>query len=171
MELQWRYAVWGGIDQLTEAQRACLRLVLTRRNSKEIAQVLNISPHSVDKRIERAVAALGAASRFDAARRLADHEGGQTYEPIAYEPIDVAPSAIEGPPRYTATPSGFGRRLFGFAPAGRINGDARNELTKLQRAGIILALMVGIAVATGALLNIAATLTDKLRENRIDLSR
>ncbi|WP_082006606.1 helix-turn-helix domain-containing protein [Sphingomonas sp. ERG5] len=161
----------GGIDQLTEAQRACLRLVLTRRNSKEIAQVLNISPHSVDKRIERAVAALGAASRFDAARRLADHEGGQTYEPIAHEPIDVASPAVQAPPRHSTAPSGYGRRLFGFAPVGRINGDARNDLTKLQRAGIILALMVGIAVATGALLNIAATLTDKLRENRIDLSR
>lgn len=161
----------GDIEQLTEAQRACLRLVLTRHNSKEIAQVLKISPHSVDKRIERAIATLGATSRFDAARRLAEHEGIPTYEPFAHEPIDVAVPTVEASPPYSTASFGYGRRLFGLSPDRRINGDARNDLTKLQRAGIILALMVGIALSTVALLNIAATLTDKLRENRIDLSR
>lgn len=160
-----------GIEQLTEAQRACLRLVLTRRSSKEIAQQIGISPHSVDKRLERAVATLGATSRFDAARRLAAHEGVAAYEPFAHEPIDVAATPIALPPRLSTEPWGFGRRLFGLSPDRRTIGDVRNDLTKLQRAGLILALMAGIALASGALLNIAATLTDKFREYHVDLSR
>ncbi|RZM36228.1 MAG: sigma-70 family RNA polymerase sigma factor [Sphingomonas sp.] len=49
------------IDLLTEAQRACLRLVLTHHNSKEIAALLGVSPSAIDKRIERAVQVLGAS--------------------------------------------------------------------------------------------------------------
>ena len=66
----------GRIEQLTEAQRACLRLVLTHHNSKEIAARFNVSPSAIDKRIERAVQVLGVGTRFEAARRLQQHEHG-----------------------------------------------------------------------------------------------
>ncbi|MEG3171070.1 hypothetical protein U1708_02475 [Sphingomonas sp. ZB1N12] len=68
----------GRIDQLTEAQRACLRLVLTHHNSKEIALIVGVSPSAIDKRIERAIQILGVGTRFEAARRLQDHERGGT---------------------------------------------------------------------------------------------
>ena len=66
----------GRIEQLTEAQRACLRLVLTHHNSKEIAARFNVSPSAIDKRIERAIQVLGVGTRFEAARRLQQHEHG-----------------------------------------------------------------------------------------------
>ena len=62
------------IDLLTEAQRACLRLVLSHHNSKEIAALLGVSPSAIDKRIERAVQMLRVGSRFEAARLLQQHE-------------------------------------------------------------------------------------------------
>lgn len=158
------------IENLTEAQREVLRLVLTRHSSKEIAQKLGISPFSVDKRIERAIATLGATSRFDAARRLAEHEGALAYEPLAYEAIDLSPPPGDAPSPLTTEPGGLGRRLFGLSDR-RITGEARNTLTGLQRVGLILALMVGIAIATGSLINVAAALADTMLKHHIDLSR
>ncbi|MEG8033200.1 sigma factor-like helix-turn-helix DNA-binding protein [Sphingomonas aurantiaca] len=97
----------GRIDQLTEAQRTCLRLVLTHHNSKEIAALVGVSPSAIDKRIERAIQILGVATRFEAARQLQQHERGgvdevvpprdlvatvgqaPTYERLPSEPIDV----------------------------------------------------------------------------------
>ena len=87
-------------DRVTEAQRECLRLVLTRRNSKEIAQELGISSHTVDKRLERAIATLGLTSRFDAARMLGDYERASgTYEPFVYQSPDIVPPAAPSEPQ------------------------------------------------------------------------
>ena len=83
------------IDLLTEAQRACLRLVLTHHNSKEIAALLGVSPSAIDKRIERAVQVLGAGSRFEAARLLQRHETAGDLDTPA-EPR-VMPSATPEP--------------------------------------------------------------------------
>lgn len=148
------------VEQLTEPQRECLRLVLAHYSSKEIAQRLGVSPSAVDKRIERAVQLLGASSRFEAARRLAAHEGraeGSTSDPIASDPIDVAeeeraseetawPAPSDIPPEPTATPSSprpriawsWRRRLaamalltFGFAAALLVLLGAAGELAEL----------------------------------------
>ena len=82
----------GRIDQLTEAQRACLRLVLTHHNSKEIALIVGVSPSAIDKRIERAIQILGVGTRFEAARRLQDHErGGADRRPARPRPPSVRP--------------------------------------------------------------------------------
>jgi DNA-binding CsgD family transcriptional regulator len=83
------------IDLLTEAQRACLRLVLTHHNSKEIAALLGVSPSAIDKRIERAVQVLGAGSRFEAARLLQRHETAGDFD-VPAEPR-VMPSATPAP--------------------------------------------------------------------------
>ncbi len=98
------------IAQLTEAQRACLRLVLTHHNSKEIAAQFNVSPSAIDKRIERAVQMLGVGTRFEAARRLQQHERVDGNAPGTAVGSDVVPrhdrpqsvtSAI-GPATYAA---------------------------------------------------------------------
>jgi len=74
--------------QLNEKQRACLRLVLQLKTSKEIARELGISPHTVDRRLKDAMERLGAASRFEAAQMLAaaDH-----YQSLAYQAPALAP--------------------------------------------------------------------------------
>ena len=48
---------------LTEGQKACLRLVVQQQTSKEIARVLGISPFTVDQRLDAARRKLNAASR------------------------------------------------------------------------------------------------------------
>lgn len=58
------------IDQLTDRERSCLRLVARGRSSKEIGAELGISHHTVDLYLKRAIKALEATSRRDAARQL-----------------------------------------------------------------------------------------------------
>ena len=181
----------GRIDQLTEAQRACLRLVLSHHNSKEIAAIVGVSPSAIDKRIERAIQILGVGSRFEAARRLQDHEGpaghhpahayahapaaagavpayagAATYERLPSEPIDVptTPSGTAGD--RASGPWGLGHRFFGTLPTDGIEGVARNRSSKGTRLVKLIGLTVMIAIASMAVVNIAMTLTSLLRVNR-----
>ncbi|MCU6453291.1 MULTISPECIES: helix-turn-helix domain-containing protein [Sphingomonas] len=77
------------IARLTERQRSYLRLVLKNRNSKEIAAVTGSSHRAVDKQLLKANNVLGVPTRFEAARLLADHDGG--VEPLP--PANDLPSA------------------------------------------------------------------------------
>lgn len=56
------------IDQLTVKQCEALDLVCERFNSKQIAKRLDVSPRSVDQRLDAARRTLGASDRFEAAR-------------------------------------------------------------------------------------------------------
>ncbi len=71
--------------ELTEGQKACLRLVDEHHTSKEIARLLGISPFTVDQRLDAARRKLGAASRKDAAKIFAGIEEGTISEPFVYE--------------------------------------------------------------------------------------
>jgi len=80
---------------LTEGQRDCLRLVFNHMKSKDIARVLDLSPHTVDMRLRTAMKTLGVVSRIEAARLLVQAEsGGETnpdlYQPLIYQAPDVA---------------------------------------------------------------------------------
>lgn len=55
------------LDRLTAKQCECLELVLQHQTSKQIAQSLGISPHTVNQRLDSARRVLGAATRLDAA--------------------------------------------------------------------------------------------------------
>jgi DNA-binding CsgD family transcriptional regulator len=61
-------------DKLTDRQRECLRHVFDHRKSHEIAHLVGTSARAVDKQLILAKNVLGAASRFEAARLLAQHE-------------------------------------------------------------------------------------------------
>ena len=174
----------GRIDQLTEAQRACLRLVLTHHNSKEIAALVGVSPSAIDKRIERAVQTLGVSTRFEAARQLQQYEQGRhddaaampdggrpaeqslAYEQIPSEPFDVPNAGVERPQPTQIEPWGFVRRFFGTARNSGPVGVARNRFSIGDRLVKLIALMGLIAVTTMALVNMAMTLTSLLRSNR-----
>lgn len=157
------------VEQLTEAQRECLRLVLTHHSSKEIAIIVGVSPSAVDKRIERAVQFLGASSRFAAARMVNDHERNATWERLPSDQIDLPPEAGVAAPNRQIEPSGIDRGLFGL-PIIRENGRARNRLTKLQRLMVILGGMVLLAVGAMAVLNMATTLDGIFRREGIGLT-
>ena len=185
----------GRIDQLTEAQRACLRLVLTHHNSKEIAQIVGVSPSAIDKRIERAIQILGVGTRFEAARRLQDYERTlpdqgvparnllppdlgvvveptatpeqpQAYERLPSEPLDVPSTASEPASSGQIEPWGFVRRFLGLSGGSGSTGVARNRFSIGDRIFRLLALMGLIAVTSMAVVNMAMTLTTLLRSNR-----
>lgn len=147
------------LDQLTEAQRECLRLVYTHHNSKEIAEIVGVSPSAVDKRIERAVQLLGVSSRFAAARILAVSEGRETYERATSEPFDLHESATVAPSTDPDGPWWFVRRLLGLSPGSGSEGVVRNPLGRLQRLGLIVGLAFLIAMTSVALLNLGQTLS------------
>jgi DNA-binding CsgD family transcriptional regulator len=108
---------------LTEGQRDCLRLVFNHMKSKDIARVLDVSPHTVDMRLRTAMKTLGVTSRIEAARLLVQAEsGGETtpdlYQPLIYQAPDVAEtpdlatmatpaldsgSALDGSPKVTVS--------------------------------------------------------------------
>jgi DNA-binding CsgD family transcriptional regulator len=67
-------------SQLTPRERDCLLLVGQGRSSKEIAQLLDLSPYTVDEYIRTAVSKLGAPNRREAARMLA------TAVPVVFPP-------------------------------------------------------------------------------------
>ena len=81
---------------LTEGQRDCLRLVYQHMTSKDIARVLNVSPHTVDMRLRTAMKTLGVASRIEAARLLWVEENGADapsagYQTLIYQPPELVP--------------------------------------------------------------------------------
>jgi DNA-binding CsgD family transcriptional regulator len=160
----------GRIDQLTEAQRACLRLVLSHHNSKEIAAIVGVSPSAIDKRIERAVQILGVGTRFEAARRLQDHEGpatpAATYERLPSEPIDVPIPPFPTADDRATEPWGLVHRFVGTHPSGGFEGVARNRLSKGSRLVRLIGLTVMIAIASMAIVNMAMTLTSLFRSSR-----
>lgn len=180
------------IDHLTEAQRACLRLVLTHHNSKEIAVIFGVSPSAIDKRIERAVQVLGVGTRFEAARLLQQHEGmpphreerapspsaeptgsaspsdrsPTTYERLPSEPIDVSRSPSAPPQIDQTEPWGLVRRFMGLTPGSGLEGTARNRLSIGDRLIRLIGLMALLAVTTVALVTMTMTLTSLFRQNR-----
>jgi DNA-binding CsgD family transcriptional regulator len=103
------------VARLTDRQRSYLRLVLQNRNSKEIAAVTGSSHRAVDKQLLKANNLLGVPTRFDAARLLADHDGG--VEPLP--PANDLPSA---------------KLTFPLPPAVPTDGAAANLLTWKQVA-------------------------------------
>ncbi len=64
------------VEMLTERQCSYLRLVLQLKTSKQIAQITGTGYRAVDKHLMMANNILGASTRFEAARMLADHEAG-----------------------------------------------------------------------------------------------
>jgi DNA-binding CsgD family transcriptional regulator len=126
------------ITKLTDSQRAYLRLVLEHRSSKEIAQQFGISAHTVDKRIKEAMRILGVSSRIEAARMLqATGDSG-----LAQEQSGPTPAPPTAPRRDHGLP-------LPFPTSTRPN----NDLTLLQRAGWMIGLIIGLALATGILLS------------------
>lgn len=155
-------------SDLTEGQRACLRLVYRHMSSKEIARSLDISKDTVDQRLDRARRLLGCATRIEAARAFAEYE--DQYHRIVYDPGELAatsqtpPSAFDGKvdrakqlgpedavrSEQVADRKPARRRLrWPYAEP----GGERNELSTLERFGWILLIAVAIPVLLGSLLS------------------
>lgn len=88
---------------LTEGQKACLRLVVQHYTSKEIARTLGISPFTVDQRLDAARRKLNAASRKDAAKKFAALEQYSISQPLVYEASTLVPTEFAA--SHTLAPS------------------------------------------------------------------
>lgn len=159
------------LNKLSEAQRTCLRMVIMHMSSKDIARELRISPHTVDQRLKGAIQILGVDSRVEAARILARHEGGGTYQPLVYQTPDIAgvPSQVpihglvdrEGSQSQSGHAMREDQAVFGMSisqprsalrlPLPLARGD-RNDLTMGQRLGWIVIIAIATALSFGAIL-------------------
>ena len=84
-------SILDGMSKLTAKQREVLDLLLDHKTSKEIAQTLRISPHTVDQRIQYAKRQLGATSRSDLARIYRDYK--EVYKRSIYEDLPMSLTA------------------------------------------------------------------------------
>jgi DNA-binding CsgD family transcriptional regulator len=91
--------------ELTEGQKACLRLVDDHMTSKEIGRSLGISHFTVDQRLDAARRKLNAATRKDAAKIFAAIEQRTISEPFVYETQDLERG------QYTASQNGLPKRM------------------------------------------------------------
>ena len=91
--------------ELTEGQKACLRLVDDHMTSKEIGRSLGISHFTVDQRLDAARRKLNAATRKDAAKIFAAIEQRTISEPFVYETQDLERQ------QYAASQSGSPNRV------------------------------------------------------------
>jgi DNA-binding CsgD family transcriptional regulator len=162
-------------SKLNKGQRQCLRLVLAHLNSKEIGRKLDISPHTVDQRLRQAMRTLSTNTRFEAARKFAEHEGASTYQPLIYQSPDIenfpkseiVGSSVERTklddhevdieiPRVGSRssaaalqePLGLSNRF----PFPRYRGE-KNTLSAWERIGWIIAIAIGSAVSFGGILS------------------
>lgn len=85
------------IEKLSAAQVETLRHVYAHQNSKEIARLMGVSPHTVDARIKSAIRILGVSTRIEAARIVHDASDPAAYQPLVYQPPELAypPQAAE----------------------------------------------------------------------------
>jgi DNA-binding CsgD family transcriptional regulator len=56
------------ISLLSAAQIETLRHVYEHKNSKQIARLMHVSPHTVDERVRRVLKKLNVSNRIEAAR-------------------------------------------------------------------------------------------------------
>lgn len=75
------------VAQLSDGQRDCLRLVYNHLTSKDIARILNVSPHTVDMRLRTSMKLLGVTNRIEAARLLVQEETRLGLAPDGYQPL------------------------------------------------------------------------------------
>ena len=140
----------GDLEQLTERQRDCLRLVLSGHNSKGIARLLGISPLTVDQHLKAAIRILRVSSRGEAARMLAAHESAHP-QTSGSQALPIASAVISSIVDPTGAHGGLQeerRRPTPFFPP--LGGD-RHDLTISQTIFSILRVAVISAGAIGAL--------------------
>jgi len=126
------------LEQLTDRERACLRLVGQGLSSKEIAVELGISHHTVDLYLKRSLKALGVASRREAARLLRQADANSHSQQLGIQPAALAqpvPIAVIPAPIRTEPASRF---RVPFLRQGR----QINDLTTVQRLVWIAVLAV-----------------------------
>ena len=153
------------VARLSSGQLDCLLLVDQHLSSKEIANELGISPHTVDQRIRQALHILGVERRTQAARIVARHHG--PYQRLIHQSPHIEPATGEPHPdaairlqiRHAdragrALDAGFNTEQ---RPAARpflqlpfaTRSNPRNEMSVGQRLFWIAMIAIGAAFSAG----------------------
>ncbi|QJB68039.1 helix-turn-helix domain-containing protein [Parasphingorhabdus halotolerans] len=174
------------IDNLSEPQKECLRLVASLRSSKEIARILDISPHTVDQRLKRAQTILGASSRAEAARMFVKHEkqhaagDPKLYDDLVHQSSDLPryryardeqassgewnPPNVRGQDEFRDEQAFFSHNVFQSAQnpsflSVLLEAKRENNLSIPARAGLIVLIMMVGLLAFALLVNLAEGLS------------
>jgi DNA-binding CsgD family transcriptional regulator len=154
------------VARLSAGQLDCLKLVNEHLSSKEIANELAISPHTVDQRIRGALHILGVERRSQAARIVAQHSG--PYQRLIHQtpyiegdnepgdPDDAVRIQIRHADRAgKAEGAGFRteQRAVAFGPSLFLpfatRSNPRNEMSVGQRLFWIAVIAIGAAFSAG----------------------
>jgi DNA-binding CsgD family transcriptional regulator len=143
---------------LTDAQRRYLRLVADGMTSKQIAQAVGGSHHTINVQIGVAMRILGATSRQQAAGMLAGMPDTRSYEPSYDAPAVAGPApTIESPSRN----AGFdGDRRWGIPVA--TTGRPINSMGAGQRLGWVLVITAVVTLLLAGLLSGVTSLLSSL---------
>lgn len=77
---------------LSPAQIETLRHVFEHKNSKQIARIMGVSPHTVDQRVRRVLRKLKVSSRIEAAKILASNgvfDHVTPYQSLTYQMVGL----------------------------------------------------------------------------------
>jgi DNA-binding CsgD family transcriptional regulator len=144
------------LEQLSDRQKDCLRLVYQNYNAKQIGRKLDISPNTVNRHLQDARSLLGVSRSMDVAIMLVEHEGGNR---ITTERIGISASVDTKQDAMAVAPGSSGT-----TPRNRYH------LTILQRAALI-AFIAFLAVAlAGALLTGSEAINKFFWGHQIDIS-
>ena len=144
------------LDQLSDRQKECLRLVYRHYGAKQIGRRLNISPNTVNRHLQDARFLLGLSRSIDVAALLIEYEGGDrlTTEPITIDPGADVGDDNEAAARISARTAARNRNLFGA----------------LHRVGLIIAIAFGAVALASALLGGFEMIAKVFHAERIDIS-
>ncbi len=144
----------GDINRLTETQKVCLRHVYEHLTSKDIARILDSSPHTIDTHIRSAQKILNVKSRFEAARLL------HAFEHKKKRALSSVPSLLsEAPVSVTITSAPQDASLetsntpirTKLLPLPDFWGD-ENDLSNGAKFGWMVLCAIYISISIGALL-------------------
>jgi DNA-binding CsgD family transcriptional regulator len=144
----------GDLDRLTETQKLCLRHVYEHLTSKDIARLLDSSPHTVDTHIRSAQRILRVNSRFEAARMLHAFETGKkrTLSSASSQLVSAAPSVtVLSPPASASRESTNTSVRTKLLPLPDFWGD-EHDLGNGAKFGWMVLCAIYICVSIGALL-------------------
>ena len=153
------------IARLSPGQLDCLRLVAKHFSSKEIANELGISSHTVDQRIRQSLQILGVERRAQAARIVAQESG--PYQRLIHQSPHIAAHPATGHPeaavsqqiRHADRAGKVGDASFlteqrpalwpSLQPPFATRSNPRNEMSVGQRLFWIVAIAIGAAFSAG----------------------
>ena len=158
-------AAHARLESITDRQREVLDLVVQHWTSKEIARELNISPNTVDQRINAVRAKLGAKDRAETARIYAELTricGRTIYGPVVIaeradtQLVSDRDDAIDPviTPYYSAPSAPQARDQ----SLNRVIPEARLKDSKLWRMAAIVLIALGIVVIATTILAVMQAL-------------